>query len=308
MIDVAQNCAKAWRGQVNRLISHRENAVFEMQLPNGDLAALRLHRVGYNSIAAIKEEMQWTLKLTDAGFPCPSPIPTIDGNLILQHGQMVATCVSWVPYPAIGDTDWTKSQRKSLFWGLGELLGQLHRLTDQHSIRAPNRHSWDQDGLLSSNATWGQFWTVGGLSPSDTQVLKDARATAGDWLTAHPEFSQGLIHADALKENVMGSPENLWLIDFDDAGNGYHLYDLGVAVAQQWDAPDLPDITAALIEGYQTSGPKDPTITFDNVLRFMALRSFASCGWSETRTEAGSPDRQRHIDRAVSCARRYFPT
>lgn len=144
-----------------------------------------------------------------------------------------------------------------------------------------------------------------GLTESGAKTLLKAKDTALTWLESQGSFKKGLIHADALRENVMGTPDALWLIDFDDAGRGYHLYDLGVALSQQWDASDLAEITRALIDGY-TAGTDDDTITENNVLRFMALRTFASAGWADTRTPLQSAGRQKHINRAVACAEKYF--
>ncbi len=48
---LAQEAAQHWGGQFPRLIRNRENAVFEIALPTGP-AALRLHRMGYQSVIA----------------------------------------------------------------------------------------------------------------------------------------------------------------------------------------------------------------------------------------------------------------
>ena len=49
----AEAAARLWGAQVVRLISHRENAVYEITLPDGQRAALRLHRPGYQDVAGI---------------------------------------------------------------------------------------------------------------------------------------------------------------------------------------------------------------------------------------------------------------
>ena len=52
----AVEAAGFWGGCVApRLIKNRENAVFEVMLPSGR-AALRLHRVGYQTEAAVRSE------------------------------------------------------------------------------------------------------------------------------------------------------------------------------------------------------------------------------------------------------------
>jgi hypothetical protein len=75
----AAEAAAHWGGAHSlRLIRDRENAVFEAALPTGR-AALRLHRVGYQSEAAIRSELWWCAALADAGVPVPRPLPAQDG-------------------------------------------------------------------------------------------------------------------------------------------------------------------------------------------------------------------------------------
>ena len=53
-----------------RLIAERENAVYKI-LRDGTPMALRLHRAGYQSEAAILSELRWMQRLEEAGFACP---------------------------------------------------------------------------------------------------------------------------------------------------------------------------------------------------------------------------------------------
>ena len=67
-----------------RMISHRENAVFAIRLNDGQPAALRLHRPGYNSVNEIWSELWWTNALAEAGFPAPKPVATPDETLLVN--------------------------------------------------------------------------------------------------------------------------------------------------------------------------------------------------------------------------------
>ena len=59
-----------------RLIKNRENAVFEVAFPDAE-AALRLHRLGYQSEAAIRSELWWVSELALAGLPVALPLLTV---------------------------------------------------------------------------------------------------------------------------------------------------------------------------------------------------------------------------------------
>ena len=79
----AAEAATHWQGHIRRLISNRENAVYEMALPNAR-AALRLHRTGYQGEASIKSELWWCSALADAGLSVPAPLNAQSGDQLIR--------------------------------------------------------------------------------------------------------------------------------------------------------------------------------------------------------------------------------
>ena len=75
--------AAHWGGRPVRLLAQRENAVFEMALPGGVRAALRLHRQGYQAPAAIRSELWWCAALAQAGVAVPAALPSREGALLV---------------------------------------------------------------------------------------------------------------------------------------------------------------------------------------------------------------------------------
>jgi Ser/Thr protein kinase RdoA (MazF antagonist) len=66
----------------------------------------------------------------------------------------------------------------------------------------------------------------------------------------------GLIHADMRLANLLvGGPKGTVLIDFDDSGFGWLMYDFGAAMSFIEDRADLPQLAACWCEGYRTVGP-----------------------------------------------------
>ena len=57
------------------LIKIRENAVFRIRRANGFDAALRIHRYGYHSDAALQSELSWMHALQQDGIEVPEIIP-----------------------------------------------------------------------------------------------------------------------------------------------------------------------------------------------------------------------------------------
>lgn len=312
---VAQTAMAAWG--VNepelRLISHRENAVFETRLADGRRAALRLHRPGYNSTAAINSELQWTLGLADAGFPVPTPIPALDGSLLVTvSGDQAASMISWVEGAPIGVSQsalgGTQAEQAKLYQRIGALLANLHDITDRLELPAGFiRHNWDRDGFLGEHPHWGKFWESPALDEAETTLLLTARARAFDELTSYQAAGadMGLIHADALRENVFRSGNNLTLIDFDDCGFGFRLYDLAVALSQSFDDENYAALSTAIQQGYSTIRPLS-ALDINLLPLFAMLRTFASLGWAIPRMPGQGSEARRYADRAIKAAKRYL--
>ena len=86
---LAQEAAAHWQANPLRLIRNRENAVFEIALPGGIRAALRLHRQGYQPNSAIRSELWWCAALAEQGVNVPAALPSLQGDLLvtLSNGR-----------------------------------------------------------------------------------------------------------------------------------------------------------------------------------------------------------------------------
>jgi Ser/Thr protein kinase RdoA (MazF antagonist) len=295
----AEAAAQAWGGRVVRTLRDRENQVCELALPGGARAALRLHRAGYQSAAAIQSELWWCGELAKADLPVPRALPTLAGQpLIALPDGRHASVVGWLDGEALGEADRTFPRPLphvlDLFHRLGALLARLHAATDALTLPPGfTRPSWDREGLVGEAPFWGRFWDHPAASPDQRAVLIRAR----DALRERLGGPVGLIHADVLRENVLVNGRSLSLIDFDDSGWGYRLYDLGTALVQTVARPEHPDLQAALMDGYGTSDRAA-------VEAFTLARALASVGWTMPRLAPGDPIHQSHLARALLCAER----
>ena len=306
---LAVKAAQHWDGQVTRLISNRENAVFEMTTPVGR-AALRLHRRGYQSDAAIRSELWWCAALADLDVPVPKPIAARDGALLvpLASGQ-TASAILWVEGVPLGAArvpfDIPVDQIVAQHHALGQLIARIHTATD--SLTLPTnftRPRWDIEGLVGETPFWGRFWDHPAASPDQARTLRHARAFLQENLTKHAALGGdfGPIHADVLRENILVNNHSLSLIDFDDSGFGFRLYDLGTVMSQNLYEPAYDQIRDALIAGYAQTH----TVTVELVELFTLMRTCASVGWTAPRLAPDDPVHRSHIARAVMCAEQVF--
>ena len=296
----ADDAARHWSGRITRLLRDRENHVYEMSLPSGR-AALRLHRGGYQSPAAIKSELWWCAELARAGLPVPAALPALDASLLvrLPDGRH-ASAIAWIEGDPFGEAGQPFGRPIAdvldLQHALGALLARLHRVTDSLTLPPDfTRPRWDRDGLVGEAPFWGRFWDHPAASPDQRTTLIRAR----DALRERLSGDIGLIHADVLRENVLVNWPSVSLIDFDDSGFGFRLYDLGTALVQVLALPEFPALRDALMAGYGTTD-------HDMVEAFTLARTLASVGWTMPRLAAGDPIHRSHLARAIACADRVL--
>jgi len=305
--DLAQRASEAWGGSSNapRLLSHRENAVFEVDLPNGR-AALRLHRPGYRTDSHILSELNWTSGLVAAGFPAPPPVAMPDGTWLLHLGEgQRATVIGWMDGAPLGEgTDTLTQNSIAEYTETGVLLARLHEATIAMGADQFDRPRWDVDGLTGEQPLWGRYWEMSLLTDAQRALIISARDKARANIMAY-DGQITLIHTDALRENVFCNDQGLALIDFDDAGFGYTIYDLAASVTQLYDDPMYPHVCNAILDGYASIRPlreKDRAM----FKTFEMMRAFSALGWTMPRLPDDHPKLPLYVRRACEMAEGYL--
>ncbi|PTX50414.1 Ser/Thr protein kinase RdoA (MazF antagonist) [Gemmobacter caeni] len=305
----AEEAAALWGARILHELRNRENAVYAIALPDGAQAALRLHRTGYQNPAAIRSELWWCAELAKAGVAVPAPVASASGASLHQlQGGRLASVISWVEGAPFGEAlvplTGTAAEQTARHHALGRLLAEVHDATDRLTLPPDfTRPRWDIDGLTGETPLWGRFWDHPALSATEAALLRRARDLLRERLTDHARHSQpGPVHADVLRENILVSGDRLSLIDFDDSGIGFRLYDLGTVLSQDLYEPQHPALQAALIEGYGSLRQDD----FNMAPLFTLARVLASVGWAMTRLPADHPVHRSHIARATMWADRQL--
>lgn len=307
---LAYQAALHWNGQLVRMISSRENVVYEMNTSQGR-AALRLHRLGYQNETAIRSELWWCAAMAAKGVAVSKPLPARDGALLvrLPTGRD-ASAISWIDGVPLGEAskpfDLPLDQIVKHYQSLGRLLAHMHKVTDSLALPADFiRPRWDIDGLVGENPFWGRFWDHPAATSDQARILTRARIYLRERLTQHAADGGdfGPIHADVLRENVIVNGDAVSLIDFDDSGFGFRLYDLGTAMTQNLYDTAYVQIRDALIAGYSETRPATVAL----VELFTLMRTCASVGWTAPRLAPDDPIHRSHIARAVMWANRVLP-
>ncbi|MBZ9709785.1 phosphotransferase [Mesorhizobium sp. ESP7-2] len=297
--DLASRALEHWgvRHGQPELLKYRENAVFRVHLPGGRPAVMRVHRLGYHTDAALRGELQWMSFLQAAGVATPSPIATQAGDpFVLVSTAALAQprqvdCLSWLEGRAVGargvPLGYAPEQLKQVFMAIGRSVAHMHTVTAAWAPPAGfARHAWDFDGFFGAAPNWGRFETSPFLDGARRDLVFQAREKAVKALSQYERSARnfGIIHADLVRENVLIHDGAVRIIDFDDCGLGWHMYDLAVALYQNRDEPLYPLIEASLLEGYR----QQRELTAGDIAAlplFAALRAFAFLGWVQSRVE-----------------------
>ncbi|WP_164660087.1 phosphotransferase enzyme family protein [Tropicibacter sp. Alg240-R139] len=286
MSEVVQQALGLWGfedAQVT-LIATRENHVYRVDF-GAESYALRLHRQGLHSDAALHSELRWLAAIGKGGVGVPTPIAAKDGRYLqIVEGAQVDV-LTWLPGRPLGATGASidHPDRAGAFRAIGREMVRLHRISDAWTPPADfTRWSWNRDGLLGRTPLWDRFWENPTLNRKDRQLFDRFReAACRDLELLQPELDYGLIHADLVRENVMVDGAQVRFIDFDDAGFGFRLFDVATTLIKNLDEPDYRDLKSALLSGYRAERPID-TKPLD---LFMALRAATYVGWISSRLD-----------------------
>lgn len=289
------------------LVHVAENVTFRVFDAQSDVSyVLRLHRPGYHDLAELTSEHVWLRALTDAGIAVPTPIRASGGREYVpvrlpSAGEMrYAGLTYWIEGEIAGEVLRDGPALESYGGQLGSLMASMH---NQASGWSPptgfRRQSLDADGLLGPDPFWGRFWEHESLTPCERRLLLVSREAIHSALNRYgcDPRTFSMIHADLHQGNLLMRGDDLTLIDFDDAGFGWHQYDIAVAqfhAEMTW--IDLADFETAFLKSYRAARPMtDEDLAL--VPMFRLVRGMALIGWKAHRPEvewpAGRFDRLR---------------
>ena len=284
------------------LIAHSENVTFRVAVRGADTDyVLRLHRPGYNTIEQLKSERVWTQALKDAGMSVPDSLLTRRGEYFVPIDipgvatQCYAGMTTWIEGSTLNDyleTHSDREERARYFRRIGELAAAIHnQSTNWETPPGFARPRLDLDGLLGEAPRWGRFWEHADLTAAEQKLLRRARkrihATLSDYGERPDNFS--LIHADLHPDNIVYDGESLALIDFDDSGYGWHMYEIASALIEYRFAPGFGALRDALLEGYREHRPLAAQDA-DMLPAFLLIRGMAIMGWFHQRPEHAGSD------------------
>jgi Ser/Thr protein kinase RdoA (MazF antagonist) len=292
------------------LLNISENTVFRAEEADRRLI-LRVHRPGYHQRQEIASELTWIEALRAAQvLDTPAPVPGTDGCLLrtLRLGETAHSVVAFAEVP--GHSPDPQEDLSGWFQTLGAITARLHAHARQWTRPASFvRKHWTVETMLGPHGHWGDWRRARGLSAAGEALLARAAdaigAALGRYGTAPGRF--GLIHGDLRLANLLVDADRLQVIDYDDCGFGWFLYDFAAAVSFFEDAPTVPALMAAWTEGYRRLG----TLSAEDIgvlPALILLRRMLLLAWVASHPEAPTAQAMgtAYTEGAIALADRFL--
>jgi Ser/Thr protein kinase RdoA (MazF antagonist) len=268
-----------------------ENATFALSDPqNGRELVVRVHRVGYSSPEEIRSELAWIEALGREGVvETATPVAGVDGErlqtLASPSGAASRHAVAFVRLPGRAPDP----ARDTVYWfdRLGEVTARMHR--HARNWRLPidfRRKRWDLEAMVGPRAFWGSWRAAIGLTPAGVAIIEGALGVIDARLARYGSGPDrfGLVHADLHLANLLVHDTNLRIIDFDDCGFSWFMYDFATAVSFIEHQPNVPDLLSAWTAGYRRAA----TLTEADIAEiptFVVLRRILLSAWFASHSE-----------------------
>ncbi len=295
--ELAQSSLSLWdmpEGARARLINVSENATYLVEAPGGYKSVLRIHREDYHTHRAIECELAWLQALDEAG------VVTTPGYYIGKNGDPIqqghADGLDAPRYMVLfhfveGVAPDESGDMTDGFEELGAIAARCHA----HVLTWPKpdrfeRLTWDENAVFGPTPTWGNWRDAPEVTPEVAEVLERVEQTICNRLDTFGKAPDrfNLIHADMRLANLLIDPVGTRLIDFDDCGWGWFLYDFAATISFIEDDPRIPELKAAWVRGYRSvrdlSAEEEAEID-----TFVMLRRMALLAWIGSHIEAPEP-------------------
>lgn len=266
-----------------RMINHSENTTYRVTDDQRNRFILRVHRTGYHTRNAVESELAWMKALREeAGVHTPEALPGAGGRLVhhiltddLPEGR---NCV-FFEFLDGGEPD--EENLLPAFPALGEVTARIHAHSRGWTL--PNgfeRFAWDFATTIGDQPHWGHWKDGLDLDPDRLALFERLTAAIGRRLErfgkGHDRY--GLVHADMRLANLLVHDGDTRVIDFDDCGLSWYLWDLGTALSFIEDRPDVPALVDAWVEGYRRVEPLSDEDEAE-IPTFILLRRLQLVAW-----------------------------
>jgi Ser/Thr protein kinase RdoA (MazF antagonist) len=287
-------------GATIRLLNYSENATYLLEEEKtSQKYILRVSRPGYHTKAEIESELDWLEAINkETPIEVHQPIPNNKGRYIQvvhldDEQDYYSTIFSFLK----GDSpeEGTVLDLIRHFETLGEITAHLHEHSNQWIQRKQvTRNYWDYETILGDRPKWGKWQDGLAMTPERVSLFQEVSEVIKERLEKFGKDPDrfGIIHADLRLANFIIEGDQIKVIDFDDCGFGWYLFDFASSISFIEHEPYVPDLKKAWLKGYRKvralSEEEEREIPTFIMMRRLMLISWIGSRDNETSRQMGS--------------------
>jgi Ser/Thr protein kinase RdoA (MazF antagonist) len=274
-----------------RLISRSENEIYKIEGPSGGRWALRVQRPGYQSTGALASEIAWLVALRNDGVVAtPIPIAGGNGEWVQRVGGGSASEARNVVLFAWedGHQPTVSMDLRQCFKSLGAITAKMHA----HSAawqrpQGFERFTWDFEAALGETSRWGRWRDGLGMNATRLDLFGRTVDLIRDRLARYGRGPDrfGLAHCDLRLANLLLHEGAVKVIDFDDCGFSWYMYDAATLMSFYEHLPGAPGLIEHWLEGYRTVRAVAKAEE-EEIPTFVMLRRLLLVAWVGSHAEA----------------------
>ena len=240
------------------LLNISENGTFRIDDPVQGRSVIRVHRTNYHTRQAVLGELDWISALrADGVVNTPAHLPALSGEPIVTARRAGGDERFVVRFAWVEGSEPTEDRLQQDFVQLGAIAARLH----EHAKHWPrpagfSRFVWDFDTSLGEDGHWGRWQDGLAMDAEALEVLSRCSGRIKERLDRYGKGADrfGLVHADMRLANLLVNGEDVTVIDFDDCGLSWFMYDLGSSLSFIEHEPYVPELVDAWVTGYRGVG------------------------------------------------------
>ncbi|PLR78355.1 serine kinase [Bacillus sp. V3-13] len=283
-----------------QLLNYSENATYLVDNSiTGEKYVLRVGRPGYHTKSEVESELIWLRSIDEhSSIKVSLPISGSNGDdvQVVDHEKTQYYCTLFTFLEGSAPDEDNENELIKQFELLGEITAQLHEhsFNNSQNLKHLSLLTWDYETILGQNPKWGRWQDGLAITPERAELFEKVSEKIKERLDRFGKepHRYGLIHSDLRLANLIVERDQIKVIDFDDCGFGWYLYDLATSLSFIEHKPYVHALIEAWLKGYR----KIRSLTQEEELEiptFIMMRRLQLIAWigsrdNETTRELGS--------------------
>ncbi|MFE8700859.1 phosphotransferase enzyme family protein [Cytobacillus sp. FJAT-54145] len=283
------------------LLNYSENATYLVQnlTETSQKYILRVGRPGYHTKQEVECELKW-LKSIDQHSKIKVSLPILGNNQeyvqVVKYGNENFYCTLFTFLKGSAPEENNELELVKQFEVLGEITAQLHEhvVNNRESLQDMTRLTWDYETILGPEPKWGRWQDGLAITPERLELYEKVAEKIKQRLDyfGKDHNRYGLIHSDMRLANLLVEGDEIKVIDFDDCGFGWFLYDFATSLSFIEHKAYVPSLISSWLKGYRKiralSVEEEQEIPTFIMMRRLQLIAWIGSRDNETTRELGS--------------------